>query len=309
MPVNLPPLDDPPPGGSRRDAPAFTFAIPAYRRPALLREALASIASQTGAHDFEVVVCDDGGLPETAQVVAGFPSDRFVLYRNEPVLGAVGNWNRCLQRARGRWVTILHEDDALYPWCLDCVAPRLRDGLSAVCVQAVQGAAPPPVDRPIGRPAVRAYPPVWFLKGAFTPFPGVFFPRDLGLRLGGFDPSWGPLADYEFWYRLASAGDAEVVRATGAFYRVSEGQWTESQWPVMLRRMHLLRLRIAREHLGGRPRLGRWLARFFTYRGACAYRRRFPGRPASLARALALGRIPMAFLPSGWVWQYVKSLG
>jgi glycosyltransferase involved in cell wall biosynthesis len=307
--MSLPALNEEPALGRRRAAPLLTFGVPAFQRPHLLRETLASLAAQSGVHDYEVVVCDDGGRPETPAVVAEFPADRFCLYHNRPALGGAGNWNRCLQHARGRWVMILHEDDTLYPWYLDTVVPRLRDGLSAVCPLVVQGATPPALPRYTGRPSARAYPPVYFLKSAFTPFPGVLFPHELGLRLGGFDPHWGPLADYEFWYRLASAGTAEVVRAIGAFYRVSEGQWTESQWPVMLRRMHLLRLRIAREHLPGRPRLGRWLARFFTYRSARAFARRFSERPSGLARALALGRIPLSSLPSGWVWQYVKLLG
>jgi glycosyltransferase involved in cell wall biosynthesis len=289
--------------------PLITFGIPAYRRPDLLRETLASLAAQTGAHDFDVVICDDGGLPETAAVVAEFPADRFRLHRNPTALGGIGNWNCCLAHATGRWVTILHDDDTVYPWYLDQMVPRLGEGLAAVCPMVVQGAVPPPLPRPAGRPRVRRYPPVYFLKSSFTPFPGVLFPRELGRRLGGFDPRWGPLADYEFWYRLAAAGPVEVVRAVAAFYRVSPGQWTESQWPVMLSRTHLLRLRVAREQLPGRPRLGRWLARFFSHRSARAYARRFPEKPAVLARALALGRIPLAGLPSGWVWQLVKWLG
>jgi GT2 family glycosyltransferase len=152
------------------------------------------------------------------------------------------------------------------------------------------------------------YAPRWFLKSAMTPFPGVAIRRDVAERLGGFDERWGPIADYEFWYRLACAGPVVQVEAVGAFYRVSAGQWTERAWGRMLPLAHLLRLRIAREQFAGSPRTGRWLARFFTYRQARAYARRFPERPAALARALRLGRIPLAGLPSGWVWQGLKAM-
>jgi GT2 family glycosyltransferase len=306
--MSLPPLDEPPVAGLRRTAPLISFGVPAYRRPELLRKTLASLAAQTGGHDYEVVVCDDGGLPETAGVVAEFPADRFSLFLNRPPLGPVGNWNRCLQQARGRWVMILHDDDTLYPWYLDTVLPRLRAGVSAVCTRTVQGAAAPDLPRPGAHPGIRPYPPACFLKSSFTPFPGVLFPRELGLRLGGFDPLWGPLADCEFWYRLASSGPVEVVRAVGAFYRVSPGQWTEAEWPRMLRLTHLLRLRIAREQFASHPRLGRWLARFFTGRSALAYGRRFPERPAVLNRALSLQRIRGGHLPSGWVWAALRLL-
>lgn len=287
-------------------APLITFGLPAYQRPALLAEALASLAAQEGGFDFEVIVCDDGGLAETRRVVEAFSTKPVAFHVNSPPLGAVANWNRCLQLARGRWVTVLHEDDALYPWYLRLVVPHLRGGIAAVCTQTVQGSVPPPRSPPPRPPAVKPYPPRFFLKSAFTPFPGVLMDRALALRLGGFDARQGPLADYEFWYRLACAGPVKVVRAAGAFYRVSEGQWTDTQWPVMLRRMHLLRLRIAREQLPAHPRLGRWLARFFTARAARSYARRFPEKPAVLARALRFRQIPFGAAPSGWVWQVLK---
>ncbi len=268
-------------------------------------ETLASIAGQTRAVDYEVVVCDDGGRPETAAAVARFPADRFFHHPNPVPLGAVGNWNECLRRARGRWVMILHEDDTLYPWYLDLVLPRLREGVAAVCTQVVAGPVAPVLSAPPGTPAVRPYPPLYFIKSSMTPFPGVLFPRELGRSLGGFDERAGPLADYDFWYRLAGAGGIEVVRATGAFYRVTSEQWTARAWPEMLRKTHLLRLRIAGRELRSRA-AGRWLARFFTYRTAVAYARRFPEKPASLARALRFRKILFSGLPSGWVWAGLK---
>ena len=292
----------------RMDSPLITFAIPAYNRPRLLAEALSGIASQTRAVDYEVVICDDGGLDETRRLAAEFPGGRCTYHRNDPPLGGVGNWNRCIERARGRWVMVLHEDDALYPWYLDLVVPLLRDDLAAICTRTVQGAGLPARPRPGGRPRAKAYRPGYFLKSSMTPFPGVLVRRDLALRLRGFDEKQGPLADYDFWYRLACAGPVEVVRGVAAFYRVSPGQWTERTWGRMLQLSHLLRLRIAREQFPGRPRLGRWFARFFTYRNALSYARRFPERPASLRRTLRFRRIPLSGAPSGWVWAGLRAL-
>jgi GT2 family glycosyltransferase len=289
--------------------PLITFGIPAYNRPALLSEALRSISEQTATADYEVVVCDDGRLEQTRDAAEAHPGGRCRYLPNAAPVGAVANWNRCIGAARGGWVTLLHEDDALFPWYLAAVLPRLRDGLAAVCTQAIQGPSFTPNSsgaRLRSPPRVWRYPPRYFLKSSMSPFPGVLVRRDLACRLGGFDERWGPLADYEFWYRLACAGPVEVVRTRAAFYRVSPGQWTERAWPAMLRLTHLLRLRIAREQFPNRPGLGRWLARFFTYRNASSYAGRFAERPAGLKRALSLGKIPFAGLPSGWVWQCLK---
>lgn len=289
-----------------RRAPLITVAIPAYNRPHLLSEALASLACQRGFDDFEVVVCDDGGLAETQRVVEDSALLGVRFYRNASPLGAVENWNRCLRLARGQWVTLLHEDDLLYPWFFASVGPRLRSDVAAVAVRCAQAAKPPAFAAPRWPTRLRTYAPASFLKSSMTPFPGVVFSRSVALRVGGFDARLGGIADYAFWYELARAGRIEVLRDRAAFYRLNQGQWTEREWPAMLRRAHLLRLRIAREQLGRWPRLGRWFARFYTARMAAAYAQRFPERPAILARARRFARVPFGWASSGWVWKLLQ---
>ncbi len=292
-----------------RGVPPITIAIPAYNRPALLRQTLASLAAQEPPADFEVVVSDDLGLPATRRVVeaCGRPGVRH--HVNPRPLGAVRNWNRCLELATGRWVMILHEDDLLYPWCLARMVPHLRPSSAAVAIRCACGPVPPTLPRPLPGGAARRYDPAYFLKSPMTPFPGVLMSRELGRRIGGFDPRWGPLADYEFWYRLACHGPVELLPETGAFYRIHGDQWTAAAWPEMLRKAHLLRLRIVREQFPASPRWGRWLARFFTGRNARAYARRFASRPAVLVRAQRFRRIPFHGLPSGWVWRILQTVG
>ena len=80
----------PPHPGSPKSAPLISFGIPAYNRPHLLAETLASIAAQTAALDYEVVVCDDGQTDDNRRVVEQFPASprlgrwlaRFFTYRN-----------------------------------------------------------------------------------------------------------------------------------------------------------------------------------------------------------------------------------
>jgi glycosyltransferase involved in cell wall biosynthesis len=285
--------------------PVITIAIPAYNRPGLLAEALDSISRQTVHLPMEVIVCDDGGMEETRAVVARHEDKNFIYLANDKKLGAVGNWNRCLSLARGEFVMVLHEDDALYPWYLESVLPKMRADVVAICMKTARGAAQPVVPRP-GAADSFEYRPEYFLKSSMTPFPGVLMRREVASRLGGFDERWGPIADYEFWYRLACAGRIEVVRAVGAFYRVGPSQWTERVWARMLRLSHLLRLRIVREQFGGRPMIGRWAARFFTWRNARCYRDRFGHGPLVLRRCLRLNRTILAQIPAGWVWQALK---
>jgi glycosyltransferase involved in cell wall biosynthesis len=287
--------------------PAITIAIPAFNRPALLHEALASIWAQGRREFVEVLVCDDGGLQETRRVVREWAGMGCRLVSGGERKGAVANWNRCIEEARGRWIMVLHEDDLLYPWYLETVIPFLDDpDMVAVCCRTTRGAVPPASHRPQARPASRRYHPEYFLKSAMSPFPGVLMRRAVAERIGGFDPRWGPIADYEFWYRLACAGTVRFLDFEGAFYRVGPGQWTERAWPHMLRLTHLLRLRIAREQFPGFCALARRAARLFTVRNARCYRTRFGHATGDLSRCLGFAASPYSRIPSGWAWAFLR---
>lgn len=284
--------------------PKLSFAVPAYNRPDLLKETLNSIYQQEGLEDYEVIITDDLGLPETREVAASFPSSHFKYYANEKQLGGVENWNRALSLCRGEWVTVIHEDDLFYPWFYQFIKKRLRSNISALCVKSVVAEKPP---RLIRDPNIRVfrYKPGYFIKSAFTPFPGVVFKRELLTQIGYFNPQWESLADYEFWYRLALSGHIEIIKSRACFYRISDSQWTNQAWPTMLKKSHLLRLKIAREQFNSST-LSIWMSRFFTYRNAVSYAKRFDETPAVLKKCIQFKKIPFSSVPSGWAWQLLK---
>lgn len=102
--------------------PRVSVCIPAYARPAELREAILSVLAQDFA-DFEVVVSDDsGGL---RAVVDAIGDGRVRYFRNAANLGMAGNYTAALNRARGDYVGILDDDDWLMPGFLTAVVSRL----------------------------------------------------------------------------------------------------------------------------------------------------------------------------------------
>jgi glycosyltransferase involved in cell wall biosynthesis len=96
--------------------PAISVCIPAYGRPEELRQAIESVLSQ-GFDDVEVVVGDDSGDLEPVAAVIGDP--RVCYRRNESRLGMAGNWTSVLDRARGRYLALLMDDDRLLPGYLE----------------------------------------------------------------------------------------------------------------------------------------------------------------------------------------------
>lgn len=95
--------------------PTVTIAIPTYKRQDLLKEAIESALNQKDYTDYEVIVVDNDPNPdtETEYLIRSYNNPKLLYYKNEQNLGMIGNWNRCLELARGKWYSMLHDDDLL----------------------------------------------------------------------------------------------------------------------------------------------------------------------------------------------------
>ncbi len=98
--------------------PLVTIAIPTYRRLELLKEAIASVLAQIEVVDFEIVIVDNDDTGEYSTQIVNYlttiADERIYYYRNSQNIGVFGNWNRCIELARGKWMTILCDDDILF---------------------------------------------------------------------------------------------------------------------------------------------------------------------------------------------------
>lgn len=105
-------------------APRVSIGMPVYNGEDFLAEAIESVLGQTFV-DFELIVSDNCSTDRTPEIVKAYAEhDRRIRYlRNETNLGAIGNFNRCVERARGTYFKWQAHDDALEPTYLDrCVA-------------------------------------------------------------------------------------------------------------------------------------------------------------------------------------------
>lgn len=99
--------------------PLVSICIPTYNGTEFLRQCLQSCFDQS-FNDYEIVICDDGSSDGTVQLVkeiAGVnPKVKFI--QNPQNLGLVGNWNKCVAEARGKWIKFVFQDDYISPDCL-----------------------------------------------------------------------------------------------------------------------------------------------------------------------------------------------
>jgi hypothetical protein len=99
----------------------ISVVIPAHNRPALLLEALRSVAAQSYP-DFEVVVIDDGSEPPISQAaLTDVLGSRVVLHRHDSPQGVPKAKNAGVGAARGEVILLLDDDDLLVPDALESI--------------------------------------------------------------------------------------------------------------------------------------------------------------------------------------------
>lgn len=90
--------------------PLFSICIPAYNDAEALSRAIRSVLTQT-CQDFECLVSDDSPDTSIRDALQKFDDQRIVYIQNKPALGVPANWNSVLRMARGKIITLLHQDD------------------------------------------------------------------------------------------------------------------------------------------------------------------------------------------------------
>lgn len=213
-----------------KQIPLITIAIPTYRRDTMLVDALMSALLQDATVPIEILVVDND--PESTAKVLSFvdteKSPHCVRYFvNETNLGMFGNWNQCIALARGRWFTLLHDDDWLAPNFVSEMVPVARDGIDfAVCrvASGVSSFDPALLHRRRDNDKITHLTLDDLIFGNPSPAPGVLILKEALVTTGGFDPSSYPCADYITYARCALSVRAGRLNRTLAYYRTSDSQ-------------------------------------------------------------------------------------
>jgi glycosyltransferase involved in cell wall biosynthesis len=99
--------------------PKVSVLIPTYNNASFLDETIQSVLNQT-FQDFELIIVDNCSTDNTEEVVEKYLSDdRISYYKNSTNLGLSGNWNKCLEYAKGEYIKYLCSDDKFLPELLE----------------------------------------------------------------------------------------------------------------------------------------------------------------------------------------------
>src|SRR5688572_29001579 len=90
-----------------------SVALCTYNGAKFIREQLASINGQTNL-PFEIVICDDGSVDGTVQIIEEFAKNQGVpifLHRNEQRLGVMRNFRKAILLCKGDYIALSDQDD------------------------------------------------------------------------------------------------------------------------------------------------------------------------------------------------------
>lgn len=215
-------------------APRVSVCIPSYNYARYLPDAVGSVLAQTFT-DYELIIVDNRSTDNTEEVVAGFVRSGVPLrfHRNDRNLGQAGNFNRCIELARGQYIQILCADDTLEPTCLAKLAAALDGHPSA----SLAGAARFIVDERLSPLKILAYSNRFaeerghdvilrcLLKGNLIGEPSsVMFRKDRASR--GFTDCYRQIIDLEMWFHLLEQGDFVFLPEPLSNFRQHGGQQT-----------------------------------------------------------------------------------
>lgn len=219
-------------GGGRR--PFWSVMIPNHNGDEFLPKALLSVLEQAPAPTkMQIEVIDDGSTKgDASKIVDRLGKGRAGFYAHPKNRGIAATFNTCIERARGRWVHILHCDDWVNPGFYEAMEGFIKatpEVGAAMCrtflvdeqerIHQLYRRPPDVLDEGIIPGAGR------LLKTLnFIPTPSIVVRRDVYEQVGGFAPSLAHAADWEMWMRVADAAPFAYVDQPLASYRVTADQ-------------------------------------------------------------------------------------
>jgi len=201
----------------------ISIVTPSLDQAPYLERTLASVLSQRGEFELELLVMDGGSTDGTAEILRRH-ADR-LSYRIEPDAGQASAINKGLRAATGDVLGWLNSDDLLYPGALARVAAAFRDRPDLAWLHG-RCEVVDEQDRPIRRWVsaykdfrCRRYSRRALLVENFVSQMTVFWRRTAMERIGLLDESMRYGFDYEYWLRLSALGDPLYLRERIAAFR------------------------------------------------------------------------------------------
>jgi glycosyltransferase involved in cell wall biosynthesis len=216
-------------------APVWSVMMPVYRPGReYFRLALESVLQQDeGPERMQIEVVDDCSPDmDVEAMVREIGGGRVAFSRTPKNLGLSGCWNTCIERARGKWVHLLHQDDLVLPGFYKALAKADANPEhvgAAFCRHAwcdAEGARNRSSELHCETAGILKNFMELIASGQRIQTPSVVVRRRVYGELGGFRSDLGYTLDWEMWQRIAARFPIWFEPEVLAVYRLHQGAET-----------------------------------------------------------------------------------
>jgi len=211
--------------------PLVSICIPTYNRADFLDKAIRSALQQT-YRNIEIIVIDNASTDNTDEILSRFNDLRLKYIKNTENFGLFGNFNRCIEQARGEYIHILHSDDTIEPTFTECCMKFIQDHpsvrITTTSARIVTGDSERDIsfsdkDLVIKAPEGLKY---LFCYRNFIVCPSVMVHRDVYRDVGNYSLEYPYSSDLYQWFRILRGYDIGYVSRAVLNYR--QGAHSES---------------------------------------------------------------------------------
>ncbi|SDC07728.1 MULTISPECIES: glycosyltransferase family 2 protein [unclassified Candidatus Frackibacter] len=238
-------------GNAGRGNCKFTIAIPTFKRPKLLEKSLQSAVNQKNIDDYEIIIIDnDPSGVLTQEIVKKHLKDNVYYFKNEKNIGMFGNWNRCIELAKGEYITILNDDDWLSDdYLIECVnyldddidGLYFRNNIIDLRGNKNKSKAKYEIIKKVlnffSKEKKRLSLFDFFLGNQSAGTLGVLMKTDYLKKLGGYNPKYFPSSDYVLHANYCYNFNVYFINKKLNYYRIlaneSAKQETLRKWEVI----------------------------------------------------------------------------
>lgn len=106
--------------------PLISICVTNYNYERFIKETLDSVLSQTYTN-FEVIIIDNASTDSSMDIIKSYNDPRIKVSQNEENIGLYQNLNKCMEKASGELICLLHTDDVYTPNFLEEVVKAYNE--------------------------------------------------------------------------------------------------------------------------------------------------------------------------------------
>lgn len=218
--------------------PIWSIMIPTYERSRYLLATIESVLAQISEREldkFQIEVVDNCSTNKAIKNIVSKYKGKVSFYCQPETVNVHTNWNTCIERARGKYIHILHDDDlvdAEFYQRME-VAFNTHPEIGVACCRHQHidetGCRLKYVSRLHRKKAgiIPNFIEKIAVRSLFDP-PAVVVKKEVYEKLGKFNPRMESSADHEMWIRIAVNYQVWFEPQILAFYRIHNNTITST---------------------------------------------------------------------------------